>query len=183
MNEHDIRLLMDNAAIKEVVAAFRKNQAPQEAALMVLTDNDLLSTIMLGPVLGVALSNNHINFFESVYLTHLSRLLSEGGYYHLNDPVLKAARALTKHFEQLEKPLYKALKDIINALEHKSDLPVLSMMINMGNVQKDGLSATKTMNQGAYLKIIEIAERLEITVTTPYKEFLKEYAHLAPKED
>ncbi|TAF31838.1 MAG: hypothetical protein EAZ57_10700 [Cytophagales bacterium] len=182
MNEHDIRLLMDNPAIKAVVNDFRKQYSGSEQAFAVLTDNDLLSTIMLGPVIGVALSNNHLNFFESLYLTHLSRLLSEGGYYHVSDPVLKAAKATVKRFEELEKPLYAALKEVINALEHKSDLPILDMMINMGNVQKDGLSATKTMNQEAFLKIKVISENLLISSTSSYKKFLQDYQHLEPND-
>lgn len=178
MDEYKITNLLLNSSIAKKIDVFRKKYDDTSDEFKKLSRNDFLGIVLLAPLIGVALSNKDINLFEDIHLKIKARKVSEGGFFHLIDPVVEATKVFYKHFTEWESEFYTFLKELINSQKQKNDIPILSHMISVGNVQRDGRTSTKTMDTEAFHKIKQIAISLEINYLPSYESFIEEYGHL-----
>ncbi|MFZ9045652.1 MAG: hypothetical protein ACO2ZZ_07280 [Cyclobacteriaceae bacterium] len=116
--EYELESMVDIPEILEATQALKKDFIKSEAPYLEVSDHDFFSLVMMSPMVGVAMANGSISFFEERSLNKKARKLSKGGYFMKKDPVVYAMQFLFKNFNNWDDKFYALLKTAIETSFH-----------------------------------------------------------------
>lgn len=116
--EYELESMVDIPEILEGTQALKKDFIKSEAPYLEVSDHDFFSLVMMSPMVGVAMANGSISFFEERSLNKKARKLSKGGYFMKKDPVVYAMQFLFKNFNNWDDKFYALLKTAIETSFH-----------------------------------------------------------------
>ena len=116
--EYELESMVEIPEILAATQALKKDFIKHEAPYLEVSDHDFFSLIMMSPMVGVAMANGSISFFEERSLNKKARKLSKGGYFMKKDPVVYAMQFLIKKFENWDDKFYAVLKIAIEKSFH-----------------------------------------------------------------
>jgi hypothetical protein len=116
--EYELESMVEIPEILEATQALKKDFIKSEAPYLEISDHDFFSLVMMSPMVGVAMANGSISFFEERSLNKKARKLSKGGYFMKKDPVVYAMQFLIKKFDSWDEKFYALLKTSIESSFH-----------------------------------------------------------------
>ena len=116
--EYELESMVEIPEILQVTQTLKKDFIKREAPYLEISDHDFFSLVMMSPMVGVAMANGSISFFEERSLNKKARKLSKGGYFMKKDPVVYAMQFLIKKFDAWDDKFYAVLKTSIENSFH-----------------------------------------------------------------
>lgn len=116
--EYELESMVEIPEILEATQVLKKDFIKHEAPYLEISDHDFFSMVMMSPMVGVAMANGSISFFEERSLNKKARKLSKGGYFMKKDPVVYAMQFLIKKFDGWDNKFYDLLKLAIEKSFH-----------------------------------------------------------------
>lgn len=116
--EYELESMVEIPEILEATQVLKKDFIKSEAPYLEISDHDFFSLVMMSPMVGVAMANGSISFFEERSLNKKARKLSKGGYFMKKDPVVYAMQFLIKKFDNWDNKFYALLKTAIETSFH-----------------------------------------------------------------
>ncbi|MFT4738086.1 MAG: hypothetical protein ACI8QD_000215 [Cyclobacteriaceae bacterium] len=140
--EYELESMVEIPEILAATQALKKDFIKKEAPYLEVTDHDFFSLIMMSPMIGVAMADGSISFFEERSLNKKARKLSKGGYFMKKDPVVYAMQFLIKKFDGWGDKFYAVLKIAIESSFHYE------------GIQKENINESTTVSYDEYKKTV-----------------------------
>ena len=158
-----------------------------------VSHHDFLSSMLMAPSIDMALANGSISLVEELSLNKKARNFSKGGFFLKQDPVVKIVSHLVKQFDEWEERLYQGLRRILNILILPSNghgqlgEGIFITMMNTSYLMiklvetfflpegEEIINEERSIAQQEYSKLVSIGDKLELSHSPIFKEFLSTF--------